>query len=62
MLFIIIHQVYELWFKQMLHEIEAAMRHLDAGDLLKPARTFERIDAIQRLLEPQVDILETMTP
>jgi tryptophan 2,3-dioxygenase len=62
MLFIIIHQVYELWFKQMLHEIEAAMRHLDAGDVLKAGKNFKRIDAIQRLLEQQVDILETMTP
>ena len=40
MLFIIIHQVYELWFKQMLHEIEAAMRHLDAGDVLKAGKNF----------------------
>jgi tryptophan 2,3-dioxygenase len=62
LLFIIIHQVYELWFRQMLHEIEAAMRNLDAGDLLKVAKQFRRIHAIQRLLEQQVDILETMTP
>ncbi len=46
MLFIVIHQVYELWFRQMLHEIEAVLR----------------IHAIQRLLEQQVDVLETMTP
>jgi tryptophan 2,3-dioxygenase len=62
LLFIIIHQVYELWFKQVLHEIEAAMRHLDSDDLLKAAKNFRRIDAIQRLLETQVDVLETMTP
>jgi tryptophan 2,3-dioxygenase len=62
LLFIIIHQVYELWFKQMLHEIEAAMRHLGAGDLLKVGKNFRRIHAIQRLLEHQVDVLETMTP
>jgi len=62
LLFIVVHQVYELWFKQILHEIEAAIRHLDAGDLLKVAKNFRRIDAIQRLLETQVDVLETMTP
>ena len=62
MLFIIIHQVYELWFKQLLHEIEAVMRDLAAGDLLRVTKHFRRMDPIQRLIETQVDILETMTP
>ena len=62
LLFIIIHQVYELWFRQLLHEIEAAMRNLAADDLLKVGKNFRRIHAIQRLLEQQVDVLETMTP
>ncbi|HYL26978.1 MAG TPA: tryptophan 2,3-dioxygenase family protein [Candidatus Nitrosotalea sp.] len=62
MLFIIIHQVYELWFKQVLHELDATMRDLDGDDLLRVAKHFRRIHAIQRLLEQQVDILETMTP
>jgi tryptophan 2,3-dioxygenase len=62
MLFIIIHQVYELWFKQLLHEVDAVMRDLDAGALLPVAKHFKRIDTIQRLIESQVDILETMTP
>jgi len=62
MLFIIIHQVYELWFKQVLHELDATMRALDADELLRVAKHFRRIHAIQRLLEQQVDILETMTP
>ena len=62
MLFIVIHQVYELWFKQLLHELEAAMRALDSDDLLRVTKHFRRIHAIQRLLEQQVDILETMTP
>jgi len=62
LLFIIIHQVYELWFKQMLHEIEAAMRYLRRDDLLKVGKAFRRIHAIQRVLETQVEILETMTP
>jgi tryptophan 2,3-dioxygenase len=62
MLFIIIHQVYELWFKQLLHEIDATMTALDRDDLLRAAKHFRRIHTIQRLLEQQVDVLETMTP
>jgi tryptophan 2,3-dioxygenase len=62
MLFIVIHQVYELWFKQVLHELDAAMGALDRDDLLRVAKQFRRIHAIQRLLEQQVDVLETMTP
>jgi tryptophan 2,3-dioxygenase len=62
MLFIIIHQVYELWFKQLIHELDATMAALDRDDLLRVAKHFRRIHAIQRLLEQQVDILETMTP
>jgi tryptophan 2,3-dioxygenase len=62
MLFIIIHQVYELWFKQLLHEIEAAIVALDRDDLLRVAKRFRRIHTIQRLLEQQIDVLETMTP
>ncbi|MBV8332116.1 MAG: tryptophan 2,3-dioxygenase [Candidatus Eremiobacteraeota bacterium] len=62
MLFIVIHQVYELWFKQLLHELIAAMAALDRDDLLRVTKHFRRIHTIQRLLEQQVDILETMTP
>ena len=62
LLFIVIHQVYELWFRQMLHEIEAVLRNLGSDDLLKVQKGFRRIHAIQRLLEQQVDVLETMTP
>jgi tryptophan 2,3-dioxygenase len=62
MLFIIIHQVYELWFKQVLHEVDAAMPALDRDDLPAVAKHFRRIHTIQRLLVQQVDILETMAP
>jgi tryptophan 2,3-dioxygenase len=62
MLFIVIHQVYELWFKQVLHEVDATMAALDRDDLLRVSKHFRRIHTIQRLLEQQVDILETMTP
>ncbi|HZY97681.1 MAG TPA: tryptophan 2,3-dioxygenase family protein [Candidatus Cybelea sp.] len=62
MLFIVIHQVYELWFKQLLHELDAAVAAVDRDDLLRVNKGFRRIHTIQRLLEHQVDILETMTP
>ena len=62
MLFIVIHQIYELWFKQMLHELEAAIRYLAADDPLRTTRALGRIHAIQRVIEQQVDVLETMTP
>jgi tryptophan 2,3-dioxygenase len=62
MLFIIIHQVYELWFKQLLHELDATVEALDRDELLRVSKYFRRIHTIQRLLESQVDILETMTP
>ena len=61
-LFIIIHQVYELWFKQLLHELRAVIEALDRDELLRVHRYFRRIHTIQRLLEQQVDVLETMTP
>ncbi len=62
MLFIIIHQVYELWFKQILHEVEAVARDLDRDELWPVAKHFRRVHTIQRLLEQQIDVLETMTP
>lgn len=62
LLFIVIHQVYELWFKQMLHELDAAIGAIDGDNLLRVAKYFRRIHTIQRLLEQQVDVLETMTP
>lgn len=62
LLFIVIHQAYELWFRQLLHELEAVTRSLAADDLLRTGKHFKRIHAIQRLIDQQVDILETMTP
>jgi len=62
MLFIVIHQVYELWFKQMLHELDRLGRLLEAGDGLRALGTFKRILTILKVMVSQVDILETMTP
>ncbi|MEY4631932.1 MAG: hypothetical protein RIQ81_2052 [Pseudomonadota bacterium] len=61
-LFIIIHQVYELWFKQILHELDKAERALKANSLTDFLRVLKRIHAIQKILTEQVSVLETMTP
>src|SRR6516225_4123381 len=62
MLFIIIHQTYELWFKEMLHEFEKINRDFSAGDLFGAIHTFKRARTIMKVLVAQIDILETMTP
>lgn len=62
LLFIQIHQVYELWFKQILHEVSYAQRALDQDRVMAFIRTMRRVSAIQSVLTHQVDILETMTP
>lgn len=62
MLFIVIHQVYELWFKEILHELDQAMRWLDAADASRAQHTMRRILTILKVLVAQLDILETMTP
>src|SRR5947208_5104281 len=61
-LFIIIHQTYELWFKQVLHEFDKIKRDFSAGDLFGVIHTFKRVRTIMKVLVAQVDILETMTP
>ena len=62
MLFIVIHQVYELWFRQILHELDAILLRLDAGDVLGGTRLVRRCLEIQRVLVAQIAVLETMTP
>jgi tryptophan 2,3-dioxygenase len=62
MLFIIIHQTYELWFKQLLHEFEAAAKALESGDSHYALALLGRIRTIMKVCVTQVDILETMTP
>jgi tryptophan 2,3-dioxygenase len=61
-LFIIIHQTYELWFKQLLHEFDKIKRDFSAGDLFGAIHTFKRVRTIMKVLVAQIDILETMTP
>jgi tryptophan 2,3-dioxygenase len=61
-LFIVIHQVYELWFKEMLHEIDYVRRLFEADDSSRAQHTLKRILTILKVMVAQLDILETMTP
>src|SRR2546429_8573067 len=61
-LFIIIHQTYELWFKQLLHEFEKINRDFSARDLFVAIHAFKRVRTIMKFLVAQVYILDTMTP
>lgn len=62
LLFIIIHQTYELWFKSLLHEMRQAQRTLESGDTHLSLGLLGRVRTIMKTLVGQVDILETMTP
>ncbi|HZB51677.1 MAG TPA: tryptophan 2,3-dioxygenase family protein [Mycobacteriales bacterium] len=62
LLFITIHQVYELWFQQLLHELGDARDRMLAGEEYAPRLRLQRAHAIERVLVEQVDVLETMTP
>lgn len=60
LLFIISHQVYELWFKQMLHELDEIGARLDADQPLRASPLLTRVHRIQHLLIEQIPLLETM--
>jgi tryptophan 2,3-dioxygenase len=62
MLFIVIHQVYELWFKQLLHEVDHLKVLLNQDDGMRAQHTLKRVLTIFKVLVAQIDILETMTP
>ncbi|MCJ8275986.1 MAG: tryptophan 2,3-dioxygenase [Bdellovibrionales bacterium] len=67
MLFIVIHQVYELWFKQILFELDSAIsvfsqKKIEEREMLTASKRLERIIEIQKILVDQVTVLETMTP
>ncbi len=62
LLFIVVHQVCELWFTQCLHELEAARDGMLAGRTYEPRRALVRVHAIEQILVQQVVVLETMTP
>jgi tryptophan 2,3-dioxygenase len=62
MLFVIVHQVYELWFKQILHETGMLQRDLEGGDGAGALAAARRIAKILKTVVGQMDVLETMTP
>ena len=62
MLFIVIHQVYELWFRQILHEFGKLRTELKEGETWTSAKTMDRILTILKTMVAQIDVLETMTP
>jgi tryptophan 2,3-dioxygenase len=62
LLFITIHQVYELWFKQILHEVAALQVSLENGDTHRSLSLLSRVRTIMKTCVSQLDILETMTP
>jgi tryptophan 2,3-dioxygenase len=62
LLFITVHQAYELWFKQILHEIDAANCAMREDRAASAARALARVVEIEKLLVAQIHILETMTP
>ncbi len=62
LLFITIHQVYELWFQQLLHEAETARDAMCRDQTWWAKHLLHRIHVIERILVEQIDVLETMTP
>src|ERR1041384_4524879 len=62
LLFITVHQAYELWFKQILHELDAAIASLNNDRIPVATRAIKRVVDIEKLLVNQIHILESMTP
>jgi tryptophan 2,3-dioxygenase len=66
MLFIVVHQAYELWFKLILHELESVIEVFDQEAIRERAMgtlvsRLERINTVQRVMMDQLDVIETMT-
>ena len=61
-LFIVIHQVYELWFKELLHELDYLETLLARTDTPRALHTLRRVLTILKVVVAQIDVLETMTP
>ncbi len=62
LLFIVAHQVYELWFKVVLFELEAARDRIDSDDMFFALHYLKRVHVVEKLLVEQIDVLETMSP
>jgi tryptophan 2,3-dioxygenase len=62
LLFIVAHQVYELWFKVVLFELDAARDRIDGDDIFFARHYLRRVNVVERLLVEQIEVLETMSP
>jgi tryptophan 2,3-dioxygenase len=62
LLFIVAHQVYELWFKVILDELEATRDRIDANDIFFARHFLHRVHVVEKLLIEQIEVLETMSP
>jgi tryptophan 2,3-dioxygenase len=62
LLFIIIHQTFELWFKQVLHELDATIEYIKQDRIMRAIRNMGRVCEIEKILVQQFQVLETMTP
>ena len=62
LLFIVAHQVYELWFKVVLDELESTRSAIDRDDIFFARHHLRRVHVVERLLVGQLEVLETMSP
>ncbi|MGB7069437.1 MAG: tryptophan 2,3-dioxygenase family protein [Pyrinomonadaceae bacterium] len=62
LLFIVIHQTYELWFKQVLHEIDATIKWIGEGRMFRANHSLRAVISIEKILVTQIHLLETMAP
>src|SRR5918996_984493 len=62
LLFIIVHQAFELWFREMVFELEAVRDAMFEGDAHRARHLLRRIHSIERLLIEQLEVIETMSP
>ncbi len=62
LLFIVVHQSSELWFKVILHELESLITHLQAGDTVHALHTIRRVNALVRIVSGQLAALDTLPP
>jgi len=62
LLFIVVHQAYELWFRQLLFELEAIRDRLFDGDMERARHYLVRVKAIERVLVEHIEVLRSMSP
>lgn len=62
LLFIIVHQAFELWFREMAFELETVRDLISSGDIHRARHLLTRVHAIERLLIEQIEVIETMSP